>query len=206
MSGPGQFNTDSGEPGFRETSSSRTEADVRRSDSGVVTPDGRMAEHPPKWRRDFPVDLPDDHYVARRDFTKFMVLTSFAFVVGQVWIGAKNLLRRTRRQPEIVKIADVDSLEVGAAVPFTYPEEHDHCLLIRTGPDSFLAYDQKCTHLSCAVQPDVRGGQLICPCHQGFFELASGRPTAGPPRRPLTRILLEIRSGSIYATGLEART
>ena len=39
---------------------------------------------PPKWRRDFPIDSPQDQYVARRDFMKFMVLTSLAFAVGQV--------------------------------------------------------------------------------------------------------------------------
>src|SRR5579875_3286117 len=33
--------------------------------------------HPPAWRQDFPIDWPQDHYVARRDFTKFLVLTAF---------------------------------------------------------------------------------------------------------------------------------
>jgi arsenite oxidase small subunit len=36
--------------------------------------------------------------------------------------------------------------------------------------------------------------------------VTTGRPLAGPPRRPLTRVVLEVRDGVIYATGVELRT
>jgi len=52
----------------------------------------------------------------------------------------------------------------------------------------------------------VEQGVLECPCHQGSFDLASGRPTAGPPRRPLDLVRLEIMNRQVYATGIEART
>ena len=32
------------------------------------------------------------------------------------------------------------------------------------------------------------------------------QPTAGPPRRPLTRVVLDIRGRDIYAVGVEERT
>jgi Rieske Fe-S protein len=48
-------------------------------------------------------------------------------------------------------------------------------------------------------------GQLHCPCHEGAFDLATGRPIAGPPRRPLPLVTLEVRDGMIYATGVEER-
>ena len=47
------------------------------------------------------------------------------------------------------------------------------------------------------------GGRLHCPCHNGWFDLATGRPVAGPPQRPLPRITLDVRDGIIYATGVE---
>jgi Rieske Fe-S protein len=84
-----------------------------------------------------------------------------------------------------------------------YPDENSPCLLIRTDEHTFVAYDQKCSHLTCAVQPEVSTGRLRCPCHHGYFELASGRPLAGPPRRPLARVKIDIRSGVVYATGIE---
>lgn len=170
------------------------------------TPDGLPPEAQPKWRRDFPIDWPQDHYVARRDFTKFLVLTSLAFAVGQVWIAAQNALRRRRGEPPIARIMGLDEIGVGEARSFNYPGEHDSCILVRTGEETFVAYDNKCTHLLCPVLPDVQAGRLKCPCHHGYFDLATGRPLAGPPRRPLVRISLEIRDGSIYATGVERRT
>ena len=43
------------------------------------------------------------------------------------------------------------------------------------------------------------------PCHEGRFDLRSGAPTAGPPRRPLARVVLEVRGRDIYAVGVEER-
>jgi Rieske Fe-S protein len=160
----------------------------------------------PAWRTDFPIDWPQDHYVERRDFMKFMVLTSLAFTVGQFWIAAQNWWRRRRGEPEMVRLASVKEVPIGAAYTFAYPTEHDPCVLVRSDERTWLAYSQKCTHLSCAVVPDREAGVIRCPCHEGVFELASGRPLAGPPRRPLSRVRLEIRGGDIFASGVEERT
>ena len=169
-------------------------------------PDGRPAEEQPIWRKDFPIDWPQDHYVARRDFTKFMVLVSLGLTVGQFWIGVQNFIRRRRGKPAMMKIAQVSDIALGATVPFNYPAAQDPCLLVRTGASAFVAYGQKCTHLSCAVIPDTKADCIHCPCHEGCFDLGTGRPTAGPPRRPLPKVTLTIKSGAIYATGVEERT
>ena len=172
----------------------------------TIAPDGKPMEVQPKWRQDFPVDWPQDVYVARRDFTKFLGLTSLAFVVGQLTIAFQNMLRRQRGQPEIRRIAEPASLSAGEALTFSYPSESDACLLIRVGSDEYVAYSQKCTHLACAVVPDVESSRLLCPCHKGYFDLATGRPIAGPPSRPLPLVTLRIRPDGIYATGVERRT
>jgi Rieske Fe-S protein len=157
----------------------------------------------PRWRDDFPIDRPRDHYVARRDFTKFLVLISGAFTAGQFWIAAQSLWRRATGKPPIERIARVDELQIGQAVLFHYPTHDDGCLLVRLAEDEFVAYSNECTHLMCAVVPQVDQGQLHCPCHVGYFDLASGRPTAGPPRRPLPKIELKITGDSVYATGVQ---
>ena len=171
-----------------------------------VPPDGRPLDVQPAWRQDFPIDWPQDAYIERRDFVKFLVLTSLAFTVGQFWIAAQNWWRRRAGRPAIMRIASFAALPVGSVTTFVYPTEHDPCLLIRPASNVLLAYGQKCTHLSCAVVPDVGSGTIRCPCHDGKFDLSTGRPIAGPPRRPLTRILLEVRGGEVYATGVEERT
>ncbi len=172
----------------------------------VATSDGRSSLDQPHWRRDFPVNVVDEQYVERRDFTKFLVLTSVAFVAGQISIGVRNWFRRRAAAPPIQSIFLVDQLGIGASIAFNYPTEKDPCIVTRTGENTYRAYSQACTHLSCSVIPDGKAGIIRCPCHDGVFDLESGRPLAGPPRRPLPLIRLEIRAGVIYATDVEVRT
>lgn len=105
-----------------------------------------------------------------------------------------------------MRLVAINEIPVGATQTFAYPDAHDPCVLVRTGEDTFVAYSQKCTHLSCAVLPRVDEGVIRCPCHEGYFDLVSGRPIAGPPRRPLSRVRLEMRGNQIFATGVEERT
>lgn len=173
---------------------------------GSVGPDGRSWEEQPKWRRDFPIDWPRDEYVARRDFTKYMVLISLGFVVGQFWIVFQNTFRRRAGAPPVRRIARLDRVPVGGSLAFEYPVAGRHALLVRLAEGRFVAFDRSCTHLECPVFARVDRGDFYCPCHEGIFDLESGRPIAGPPERPLTRIEIEVRGGYVYATGIERRT
>jgi nitrite reductase/ring-hydroxylating ferredoxin subunit len=195
-----------GREGLTGTTPANVYAPTRDADQITIAPDWRPMDVQPAWRRDFPIDWPQDHYVERRDFMKFMVLTSLAFTVGQFWIAAQNWWRRRRGVPEMRRIASATEIPVGGALTFAYPDEPDDCILVRTGEATFVAYGQKCTHLSCAVRPRVEDGVFHCPCHEGLFDMASGRPVAGPPRRPLPLVRIEVRGQEIFATGVEERT
>jgi Rieske Fe-S protein len=196
---------DAGRQGLTGTARASLYESPRDPDAVSLPPDGRPLAEQPQWRRDFAIDWPEDHHVARRDFAKFLVLTSGAFVAGQTWIAAQSLVRHRRPAPGRKRIAAVAELPVRSATMFDYPGEHDACLLVRLSDNHFVAYSQKCTHLSCAVVPEVEQGVLRCPCHEGYFDLATGRNIAGPPPRPLPRIELEIDEGQVYAVGVEAR-
>jgi nitrite reductase/ring-hydroxylating ferredoxin subunit len=175
----------------------------RDMEHGSVPPDGRPAAVQPKWRQDFPIDWAQDEYVSRRDLVKFMVLTSAALSVGQFWIAFKSAFGSGEGATQRAAIASADELTIGGAKTFTYPEGSTPRLLVRTGAGTFVAYDQQCTHLLCPVVPAVDQGRLHCPCHNGWFDLHTGQPLAGPPRRALPRITLEVRNGTVYATGVE---
>ena len=164
-------------------------------------PDGRPEEEQPKWRRDFPIDVEADEYGARRDFTKFLVLTSFAFVCGQFGIVVQSLARGRKLDEQ--RIAALSDIDVGQAISFHYPTERDPCLLIRKCGEEFLVYSSECTHVMSPLLPELETGPLHCPCHRGIFDVETGRPTAGPPRRPLPRIQLRIDGDDIYATAIE---
>jgi Rieske Fe-S protein len=168
-----------------------------------VPPDRGASGDQPRWRRDFPIDWAEDDYVSRRDLVRFIVLTSGAFAVGQAWIAFKSLFGRRETAFVGRRVATVGELSVGGGKTFVYPESSTPRLLVKTGPESFVAYDQQCTHLQCPVVPAVAEGKLHCPCHNGWFDLRTGLPLAGPPRRRLPRVLLEVREGTVYAIGVE---
>src|SRR5206468_13023214 len=88
------------------------------SDQHSVPPDGRPYHDQPQWRNDFPIDWPQDEFVARRDFTKFLVLTSLAFVVGQLWIVFENFARRRKGRPPVRRIARAEEIAVGGSLVF----------------------------------------------------------------------------------------
>lgn len=178
-------------------------ANCGRTGNESVPPDRGKSRQQPRWRRDFPIDWAEDDYVSRRDLVKFIVLTSGAFAVGQVWIAFKSMFGRRTAPLDVLPVATVDELSVGGAKSFFYPAGSTPRILVKIGPETFVAYDQLCTHLQCPVVPAVAVGKLHCPCHNGWFDLYSGQPLAGPPRRRLPRVVLEIRDGVVYATGVE---
>ena len=176
------------------------------SEQLTVPPDGRSPAEQPRWRQDFPIDWPQDEYLSRREFIKFLLLTSAAFSSGQLWFLVADFLQRREAAPAPQVIARLDGVPVGGSLIFKYPADSPARLLVRLDEETFVAYEQQCTHLTCPVIPHVDVGELHCPCHEGVFDLLTGRPLAGPPRRPLARVTLEIRAGNIVATGFQKRT
>ena len=162
----------------------------------------RRRSSAPLWQDEFPVFTADERYVSRRQFTKFLTLTSFAMLAGNLWILARSWFRRAPVYPRRA-VAMLDEIAVGGVKIFAYPGAEDSCILVRTGQASYAAYSQKCTHLSCAVYYSRGQNRLECPCHQGFFSIADGAVLQGPPQRPLPRVRLEQRDGSLVAVGME---
>ena len=156
----------------------------------------------PLWRDEFSVDLADDRYVTRRQFSKFLVLTSLGMFVGNLWILIRSWFRRSPSfQPQ--RIASLDEVAVGGVKLFSYPTADDPCILIRVSSDRFVAFSQKCTHLSCAVYHAREQNRLECPCHEGYFSVEDGRVLQGPPPRALPRIALQRDDDNLVATGVE---
>ncbi len=163
----------------------------------------RRTSSEPLWRDEFSVHAADERYVTRRQFTKFLVLTSLGMFAGNCWILLRSLLQKSPRYPEKA-IAQAGEIPVGGVKLFTYPSAVDHCILVRTAENIYVAYSQKCTHLSCAVYYSRASGHLNCPCHEGVFSVRDGAPLAGPPRRPLPRVILRQRGDELVAIAIES--
>lgn len=153
----------------------------------------------PLWTDEFSVHTPEDEFVLRRQFTKFLVLTSFGMLVGNIWIWVKSLFVRHRAAfPETV-VGSAADLHAGDVKLFSYPGPNDPCILVRTPSGRLAAYSQKCTHLSCAVYYAREANRLECPCHEGFFSIEDGRVLQGPPPRPLPKIEIAQRGDQLVA-------
>ncbi|HWB86162.1 MAG TPA: Rieske (2Fe-2S) protein [Bryobacteraceae bacterium] len=162
----------------------------------------RRPSNTPLWKDEFSVFTADERYVNRRQFTKFLTLTSLAMFAGNVWILLRSWFHKQPQFP-LQAVARLDEIGVGGSKVFSYPTAQDPCILVRTAEDSYVAYSQKCTHLSCAVYYSRELNQLACPCHNGYFALADGAVLQGPPRRPLPRVVLEQKGGELVALRVE---
>jgi len=165
----------------------------------------RKPSSAPLWQDEFSVFSADERYVSRRQFAKFLTLTSFAMLAGNLWILARSWFYRTPSYPEQA-IAAAGEVPVGGVKMFAYPTADDPCILVRTAEDSYAAFSQKCTHLSCAVYYEHEQNRLACPCHQGFFSATDGGVLQGPPQRALPRVALQMKGGQLVAIGIRGES
>ncbi|HEY2545786.1 MAG TPA: Rieske 2Fe-2S domain-containing protein [Candidatus Acidoferrum sp.] len=156
----------------------------------------------PLWKDEFSVFTSDERYVSRRQFSKFLTLASLGMFVGNLWILAKAYFAKAASFPSVA-VGEVGEIPVRGVKLFAYPTSQDHCILIRTGEEEYVAYSQKCTHLSCAVYFSAKEDRLECPCHQGLFSVRDGSVLQGPPPRPLPQIILERDGARLLAVGVK---
>lgn len=155
-----------------------------------------------RLKTDFPIDWDEDNFVSRREFVKFMTVSSGGFALGSAGLAIWSR-RGTSEESHIPKlIAISDDLPVGGWLAFEYPRKGDLCILIRRKDGSLAAFGRRCTHLSCPVEFQSDQDRLYCPCHNGAFAATDGRVLQGPPPHALRRVLLEERNGEVYAVGI----
>ena len=156
------------------------------------------------WREEFSIFTADEKYVTRRQLTKFLTLTSLGMFAGNIWILTKSWMRKAVVYP-VRTVARVGEIPVGGVKLFGYPGPDDQCIMVRTSEDQYVAYSQKCTHLSCAVYYSRERNQLICPCHNGVFSTKDGSVIQGPPSRALPRVVLNWRGSELVAIRMQDR-
>jgi nitrite reductase/ring-hydroxylating ferredoxin subunit len=154
-----------------------------------------------RWRAAFPYHWDADDLASRRELLRLAVYASgalFGSTAILAALGAVRGLRSGQSQP----IARASQVAENTALYFNYPDADTQAMLLHLQGGRFVAYSQRCTHLSCAVyyQPDQQ--RLYCPCHEGVFSPATGEPVAGPPQRRLEQITLSQDGDMLYATDI----
>ncbi len=159
-------------------------------------------EGTPVWLKDFPHTSAGEEAITRRAFTSYVIAGSGVFAASTlgaaVWTSLRELDPGTP-----TPIVDIGQVPEGKAFLFRYPGPDDPAILIHLTGGELVAYSQRCTHLGCVVIYEPGETELVCPCHEGIFDLATGDPIAGPPERPLPTIALEVRVNTIWALGIQ---
>ncbi|GAA5190456.1 non-heme iron oxygenase ferredoxin subunit [Rugosimonospora acidiphila] len=62
-----------------------------------------------------------------------------------------------------------------------------------------FAFDGICTHaLGYLDQGDLDGYQVLCPLHEGRFDIRTGKVVAGEPDEPIAVYPTKVQDGTVY--------
>ena len=144
--------------------------------------------------RRFPVKRSEEHACSRRAFSKAVGLSLVAVAGG--FAVKDQLLGRELSGPK-QRIANSGELAIGDYKVFSYPT-NEPCILIRLTDSEYVAYSQSCTHLMCPIHYNKETEQLVCPCHQGFFDAKDGSVISGPPPRAMPRYRVTVEGDEVF--------
>lgn len=62
----------------------------------------------------------------------------------------------------------------------------------------FYAIDDTCTHKQCSLADgELEGASVVCACHAGQFDLATGEVLAGPPPAPVSSYQVRVEGDDL---------
>lgn len=154
----------------------------------------------PAHEVDFPVERLEAEHVSRREFAKLLCVVSGGLTVGNAWVAVKDRLFPPFRFTGEVRVCATAEVPVGGTFPFRIEGSQMPFILIRPSENEWFAYEQKCTHLGCAVYFSPKHDQIECPCHNGWFDARTGAVIQGPPPRALPHLAVIVRDGDVFVT------
>jgi hypothetical protein len=153
----------------------------------------------PLWRDEFSVYAADERYVSRRQFAKFLTLTSVGMLAGQVWILAKSWMTPKRTFP-VVAIASAGDVPVQGVKLFRYPTEHDTCILVRPDAETFERIFRAAPHIPilvlCTVNDESTARLAV---HRGAQEYLLPSQVDAYTLRKAVRLMLERDNLNVFS-------
>lgn len=160
----------------------------------------------PAYEVDFPIERVEAEHVSRREFAKFLCLVSGGMAVGSAWVAVKDRIFPPFKIKGEAFVCKTGEVPPGGTHPFRVEGSGIPFILIHLTDGTWAAYEQKCTHLSCAVYYSPEKDKIECPCHHGYFDARDGRVLQGPPPRPLPRLEVVLRGDDIYVREPEGQS
>jgi len=161
-------------------------------------------EKDPKWKDDFPIETKLATHVSRREFAKFLGLLSGAFALSNGVIVIRAIAFPEKPLEGEHFIVNENEVAVGEMFQFEVQgKEHIPYILIHLQEEEWRAFEQKCTHLTCAVRYEKEENKIHCPCHNGWFSADTGEVLQGPPPRPLPQLDVVVKEGKVFVKAME---
>jgi Rieske Fe-S protein len=135
----------------------------------------------------------------RRAFLRWLARGFLSlWALAGAWVFAGFLrppVSRHRFSDKVLKIGSLDSIPPGQSMLVRHGDRP--VFVVRTRDDSLIGLSAVCTHFNCVLEWDAEEGILLCPCHDGSFDI-NGNVLGGPPPRPLERYRVEVRLGEVF--------
>jgi len=136
----------------------------------------------------------------RRNFINFFLGGSLAGTFISFLYPVIRYLTPTKQTEAVIK--NITAAKVGELAPNTYKIFKFGTapgILINTKEGELKAFYAVCTHLTCNVRYESDTETILCPCHNGRFDL-SGNVISGPPPSPLESYNVEISAEDIIVS------
>lgn len=159
----------------------------------------------PNWKRDFPIRQEEATHISRREFAKFLGILSGSLALGNGAVVVKSIAFPGNDPEGEYFVCNESEVAVGQMKQFVleHAVREIPYILIHLDKGEWRSFEQKCTHLSCAVRYRADIDQIECPCHHGYFDSRTGAPLQGPPPRALPELAVRVRDGKVYVAAKE---
>lgn len=136
----------------------------------------------------------------RRNFINYFLGGSLAGTIIAFLYPIISFILPTKQTEAVIK--KISAAKLGELAPNTYKIFKFGTtpgILINTSDGELKAFSGICTHLTCIVIYESDTGTLLCPCHNGRFDL-NGNVVSGPPPKPLESYNVEISGEDIVVS------
>lgn len=137
--------------------------------------------------------------VPRRSFLKFLMSFSVVSSIAMTITPIVGFLAPSKAANAgaggKVLAGTLDALPVGKGAVVAVGSKPAIVVNTAGGVKAFSAI---CTHLGCIVLWDETAGNIVCPCHDGRFNPATGAVMSGPPPAPLPPLTAVVEGNDIF--------
>ena len=164
----------------------------------------RRPSSAPLWQDEFSVFTADERYVNRRQFTKFLTLTSFAMFAGNLWILARSLFHRApvvsgsrpSRRSDEMPVGGVKTVRVSDGRRSLHPGAHGRRFLRGLQPEMHASFVRRLLRAGAEPAGVPMPSGLLLDCRRRGAARAAAAPAAA-------RRCCETKDGQLVAVGME---